>query len=67
MKKFVILTPLYNDWKSLSKLLREIDDQIENWQSEVNIIIVNDASTESRVDSYSNFRKIKLVKILNMK
>jgi len=67
MKKIIILIPLYNDWKSLSKLLREIDDQIENWQSEVNIIIVNDASTEERVDSYSNFRKIKLVKILNMK
>ena len=43
MKKIIILIPLYNDWKSLSKLLREIDDQIENWQSEVNIIIVNDA------------------------
>jgi len=67
MNKVIILIPLYNDWKSLSKLLREIDDQIGNWQSEVIIIIVNDASTEERVDSYSNFKKIKLVKILNMK
>ena len=67
MKKFIILIPLYNDWKSVSKLLKEIDMQISKWNSEISVIIVNDASTESRVDSYSNFRKIKLVKILNMK
>ena len=67
MKKIIILIPLYNDWKSISRLLREIDDQIKNWELEIKIIIVNDASTEKRADSYSNFKKIKLVKILNMK
>ena len=25
MKKFIILIPLFNDWKSVSKLLSEID------------------------------------------
>ena len=28
MKKFIILTPLFNDWKSVSKLLDEIDIQV---------------------------------------
>ena len=67
MKKFIILIPLFNDWKSVSRLLNEIDLQVNNWDSEVSIIIVNDASTEKRPDLESNFKKIKSVKILNMK
>ena len=67
MKKFIILIPLYNDWQSVSKLLREIDSQISNWNDEVSVIIVNDTSTEKRSSLVSNFIKIKSVKILNMK
>ena len=67
MKKFLILIPLYNDWKSVSKLLKEIDLQVENWIAEISVIIVNDASTEEKSNLNSNFHKIKSVKILNMK
>ena len=67
MKKFKILIPLYNDWKSVSKLLNEIDSQTNNWDVEVSIIIVNDASTEKRSGLESIFKKIKSIKILNMK
>jgi len=67
MKKFVILIPLYNDWKSVSKLLSEIDIKINNWDAKVSVIIVNDASTEPKSDLKSNYQKIKSVKILNMK
>ena len=67
MKKFIILIPLYNDWKSVSKLLNEIDHQTINWEAEVSVILVNDASTEKRSGLNINFKKIKLVKILNMK
>jgi len=67
MKKFIILIPLYNDWKSVSKLLQEIDMQIINWDSDVSVILVNDSSTEERSGLNSNFKKIKKIKILNMK
>ncbi len=67
MKKYIILIPLYNDWKSVSKLLNEIDHQTINWEAEVSVILVNDASTEKRSGLNINFKKIKLVKILNMK
>ena len=67
MKKFKILIPLYNDWRSVSKLLNQIDLQIHNWDAEVSVIIVNDASTENRLDLEFNFKKIQSVKILNMK
>ena len=67
MKKLIILIPLFNDWKSASKLLNEIDLQIISWNVEVSVIIVNDASTEERSGLESNYKKIKSVKILNMK
>ena len=67
MKKFIILIPLFNDWKSVSKLLNEINAQVINWNADVSVIIVNDASTESRSGLESNYKKIKSVKILNMK
>jgi polyisoprenyl-phosphate glycosyltransferase len=67
MKKIIILIPLYNDWKSVSKLLKEIDLQTLNWDSEVSVVLVNDASTEERLDLNSNYQKIKLIKILNMR
>ena len=67
MKKFIILIPLFNDWKSVSKLLKEIDLQVKNWDAEISVFIVNDASTEKRAGIEFNFNKIKLVKILNMK
>ena len=67
MKKFIILIPVYNDWRSVSKLLKEIDLKIVDWESEVSVLIINDASTEMRSAMDSNFKKIKSVKVLNMK
>ena len=63
MKKFIILIPLFNDWKSVSKLLNEINSQVINWNVDVSVIIVNDASTEARSGLESNYKKIKSVKI----
>ena len=67
MKKFIILIPLFNDWESVSKLLDEIDLQILSWNCEISVIIVNDASTQKRFGLNKRFKKIKSVKILNMK
>ena len=67
MKKFIILIPVYNDWKSVSKLLDKIDLQTQSWDAEISIVIINDASTEKTSLLKSNYDKIKSVKILNMK
>ena len=67
MKKIIILIPLYNDWKSASVLLKEIDLKISNWKVDVSVIIINDASTEERSRLNSKYKNIKLVKIINMK
>jgi len=67
MKKIIILIPLYNDWESVAKLLKEIDLEISNWNAEISIIIINDASTQKISYLSSNYKKIKSVKIINVK
>ena len=67
MKKFIILIPVYNDWKSVFKLLEIIDLQITKWDAEVFVLIVNDASTKERLTIKLNVKNIKSVQIVNMK
>ena len=42
--KIKILIPVFNDWQSLSKLMNNIDNEIQNINHEISIIIVDDAS-----------------------
>jgi glycosyltransferase involved in cell wall biosynthesis len=65
MKKYIILIPVFNDWISVFKLIDNIDLQIS--EQSVDIIIVNDASTENFETSRKQFSKINSVKILNLK
>ena len=67
MKKFVILISVYNDWESVFKLIENIDLQISSWDAEISVLIVNDASTDIKPKVELNFKKIKSVRILNMK
>ncbi len=67
MKKYIILIPIYNDWKSVFKVLQEIDVLISKWNSEVSVFIINDSSTEERPKIKFKFINIKLIKIINMK
>ena len=67
MKKFVILIPIYNDWKSLLKLVEQIDLEISEWNSNVSIFIINDASTEKRPLNELTLKNIKSIKVINMK
>ena len=66
MKKFIILVPVYNDWKSASRLLKEIESEIVAWEADVSVLIVNDGSTEQKLDNDFNFTKLKSIKIINM-
>ena len=65
--KIKILIPVYNDWKSVFKLLENIDLQIIEWDAEVSVLIVNDASTEERPTNAISLKNIKSVQIINMK
>ena len=67
MKKFIILIPIYNDWKSVFKLLENIDAQIKDWDAEVSVLIVNDASTDDRPKTELDLKNIKSLRVINMK
>ena len=67
MKKFIILIPIYNDWKSVFNLLKNIDIQVADWDAEVSVLIFNDASTDEKPVRDFSFKKIKSVRVVNMK
>ena len=67
MKKIIILLPVYNDWESLLKVLKEINSVIEgNKKFIFKCIIVNDSSTIEKPELVKpkNFNSLK---IINMK
>jgi len=64
MTKFIILIPVYDDWKSVFKLIDNINLQIND--EIVDILIVNDASIESFDNNQKQFSKINSIKIINL-
>ena len=65
--KIKILIPIYNDWRSLFELLKNIDQQISEIDDEVSILVVNDGSNEEKENESFEFKNIKSIKIINMK
>jgi polyisoprenyl-phosphate glycosyltransferase len=67
MKKIIILIPVFNDWESLTKLIKEISENIKDYKNiHFECLIINDASTISQ-PKFSKPKNIKLLHILNMK
>ena len=67
MKKIIILIPIFNDWQSVFKLLENINTEVLSLEGEFSIIIVNDASSETRPEISANLENLKSIKIINMK
>ena len=65
--KIKILIPVYNDWQSVSKLIDEINDLSKNLESQISIIIINDASTHDHIIENKDLENISSLKIINMK
>ena len=62
-----ILIPVYNDWKSVSKLVDEINGLSVDPKFQLSVIIVNDASNHDRLSEEKKLDNIKSFKIINMK
>ena len=67
MKKYVILIPIYNDRESLTKLIENINTEIKDFNSEISVIVINDASSQQIIDEYQNTENINYIEIINMK
>ena len=67
MKKYIILIPIYNDRESLTKLIENINSEIKDLNSEISIVVINDASSQQIIDDYQNTENINSIEIINMK
>jgi len=67
MKKYIILIPIYNDRESLTKLIEDINFEIEGIDSEISVVVINDASSQQIIDKYPNTENINSIEIINMK
>ena len=65
--KIKILIPVYNDWRSVIKLIDEINDLSIKTEFQISILIVNDASNHDRQDEEKTLENIQSITILNMK
>ena len=65
--KIIILTPVYNDWQSVYKLVDEINNLSFNKEFEISVYIFNDYSNHDRPDFEKNLENINSLKIFNMK
>ena len=67
MKKYIILIPIYDDRESLTKLIEDINSEVKSLNSEISVIIINDASSQQLIDEYQNTENINSIEIINMK
>jgi len=67
MSKITILIPIYNDWQSVFKLIKDINSQVSTLSDEFSVIIINDASIENRPEFSTDLNNLKSVQIINMK
>ena len=65
MRRIKILIPVYNDWRSVFKLLENINSEVSTINSEFSVIIVNDAPTESILEPSTNLDNLKSIHIIN--
>ena len=65
--KIILLIPIYNDRESLKKLIENINFEVKDLNSEISVVVVNDASSHQIVDTYQNLENINSFEIINMK
>ena len=65
--KIIILIPVFNDFKSVSKLIEEIDINISELNASFSVIVVNDASVDEKILETKNLNNIKSLKLINMR
>ena len=65
--KILILTPVYNDWENLNKLLVKINKIFQNEvKTKFELIVVNDRSSKNYNFKKFKMRMVKKVTILNL-
>ena len=61
--ELMILMPIYNDWRSLSLLLPELDKELRSARLRARLLLVDDGSTERVPETLSNLTLSSIVRI----
>ena len=67
MAKHIIITPCYNDWKSLNKLVSELDKIKKTFKGTLDIFIINDCSSTKINIKKNKYKNIKSINLINLK
>ena len=67
MKNFFIITPTFNDWRSLNKVLHEVDKKVSKMKGKFSVIVINDASTIKPNLKLKRLKKLKKITIITNK
>ena len=65
--KISILIPVYNDWESVSELIKNIDREIKDLNHDFSVIIINDASLEKKELNFQSLENINFIELIHMK
>tara|TARA_A100001011_G_C14307393_1_gene843812 strand:+ start:818 stop:1699 length:882 start_codon:yes stop_codon:yes gene_type:complete len=65
--KISILIPVYNDWESVSQLVKNIDLEVKDLNHEVSVIIINDASLEKKELNFQSLENLNFIELIDMK
>ena len=67
MNNFYIVTPTFNDWRSLNKVLQEIDKKVYKIKGKFTVIVINDASTIKPNLKIKRLKKLKKIIVITNK
>ena len=57
MRMITIILPVYNDWTNLIEVLKKIEKIKRKTKAKINILVVNDSSTNKFQYKKFNFKK----------
>ena len=66
MTKYTFLIPVYNDWQSLSLLLKNLNSELQSALKTGRILIIDDCSTippDITIDNLDNIKEIELLSL----
>ena len=64
--RIIILIPIYNDWQSVSQLLKNINLVVKDINHDFLVYLINDGSTEKKPNNIGSIDNLKSLKIINM-
>ena len=69
MLRIAVVTPVYNDWESLQRLIPDIDAALTSYPLDISIIVVNDGSSKAMPESFlpkHSLKQIRSVEVLDL-